>query len=218
MASLNRDQPDDDEVSEQVAKVLRRREKIRELQQDSSLVNDTESQQDEVYSKYLRFTNRRTSVADVEHGHGGSKKGANHKRSAASDPNVQHLEKLHRPLHECNTTAELSRHSRSDVEEPRERVRKRRRRSPSSQPQYAQPTVEHEASAMAGKSPGRKRKQYSSSKKRTALEDLPDGAASSPTHEDEISDSQASYVCCSINRRIGSLVRLDLSILSACPL
>ena len=123
------------------------------------------------------------------------KEGTNHKR-ALSDVDLDSFKQLQLHLTECNKQPELYRRHRPRSDETGTGEGPRRR-SLSPLGRNARLIIEHEASAMPGRSPG-KRKRHQHSEDLTRVEDLTDDVESSPTitHEAE-GGSPDSYVCLS---------------------
>jgi hypothetical protein len=122
------------------------------------------------------------------------KEGTNHKR-ALSGMDLESFKQLQLPFSKCNEQPELYRHHRPRSKETGQREHPRRR-SLSLLGRNARLTIEHEASAMPGRSPG-KRKRHQHSEDLSRAEDLTDDLGSSPTITHEIEGSPDSYVCLS---------------------
>jgi hypothetical protein len=124
----------------------------------------------------------------------GLREGTNHNR-ALSDVDLESFKQLQLPFSICNEQPELYRHHRPNSKETGQREHPRRR-GLSLLGGNARLTIEHEASAMPGRSPG-KRKRHQHSEDLSPAEDLTDDLGSSPTITHEIEWSPDSYACLS---------------------
>ena len=178
-------------------------ESSKEIQQNSPAGRRNLLQHQERRDKYLTNSQKgRRFVVDRDFADGRLKKGANHKR-ASTDEVLDNLRDFQPPFRESNRSAGHAQRDQAIVEKYLNEIYDR---SAHLLPPVhnAESEVEHEASAMSGKSPGRgrPRKPHSSINASNSRDNHTDEPPlSSPTlaeEAQEVADSEDSYVGSSV--------------------